>query len=567
MKLVPLKESDKPSFDGSIHTCPLREHSTSFQLVDERGDGKPYAGLSYEITDCEDIAYTGKLDENGHATVSSHYCGPIVLKLNKKYQGLEKPYERLQNREHYPLPITELQVRAEKTHFFNQSGARTNANPAQSETTTFYQIEVRELVDHVAHLPPVVERHFPPNSRVFSLFRQESTVRSAKPKQTDVLDGGKSVAATPDVSTMADERFAPPARTPRGVALMPNRHTVLEVRPLRALRPMLSPSNDFCALNLYQLALMSTLSYSDFTQQPSCHPVETETVSFPLQPSIGNWFADALPRFDELWQVDPAQAGGKAYYPLYEEVPYSKRLEVVPFDPALYPQVNSPSLGDKQENPASIHSLDDSAASHGTDTQAFIAHHESLILISIRGTASLADALRDMDATQVPFEHGAGMVHNGFYGAAKVAYDFVVVYLDKFYNGQKLVITGHSLGGAIALIVSEILRRRPNFTYDIVLYTYGAPRAGDAVFVEAAEPLMHHRIVNHNDPVPSVPSTWMNTSTRPQYVSQGIATVMNPAVGVSLFALGMMNILGEPYTHHGKLRHFMPIYFYAGVKS
>lgn len=257
---------------------------------------------------------------------------------------------------------------------------------------------------------------------------------------------------------------------------------------------------------------------------------------------------------------------GKAYYPLYEEVPYSRRLEVVPFDPELYPQVNSPSLGEKQENPATIHWLDDRAEDGGTDTQAFITHHDALILLSIRGTASVADALRDMDATQVPFGDSPGKVHNGFYGAAKVAYLFVTRYLDKFYSGQKLVITGHSLGGAIALIVSEMLRQRSE-NYDIVLYTYGAPRAGDKAFVEGAKPLMHHRIVNHNDPVPSVPSTWMNTSTQREYMAQGIVTVVNPAIGVASLVLGMVNMTGEPYAHHGTLRHFMPVYFNAGIMS
>lgn len=567
MSLVPLKDSDKSSFDGRIHTCPLRGHSTSFQLVDERGDGQPYAGLAYEVTDYEDVVYTGKLDATGSGKVHNHYCGPVGLKLNQPYQGTDKLYKDLINRPHYPLPITELQVRAEKTRFFNKSGARTHANPAQGEANTFYQVEVCELVDHAAHLPPTVQRYFPPNAHVFSVFRQESQVNNPKTQHSGLIEGGKSVYVTPHDSAMAELGFGPPARAPLGVALMPNRHTVLEVRPLRALRPMLSPSNDFCALNLYQLALMSTLSYSDFGQQPASHPVETDSVSFPLQPSIGNWFGDALPKFDELWQVDAAQAGGKAYYPLYEEVPYSKRLEVVPFDPHLYPDVNSPSLGDKQENPANIHCFDDSAFEDGTDTQAFITHHDTLMLISIRGTANGADALRDMDATQVPFGEWPGKVHNGFYGAAKVAYEFVVRYLEKFYNGQKLVITGHSLGGAIALIVSEMLRRNKRYAADIVLYTYGAPRTGDKTFVEGAEPLVHHRTVNQNDPVPSVPSTWMNTSTKWEYIGQGVATVLNPPIGVSWLALGMINILGEPYTHHGTLRHFMPVYFNAGIRS
>ena len=529
-----LPERDRSSMDGTIHACPLREHSTSFQLVDEFGDGQPYAGLAYQIIDHEDIIYTGKLDATGSGKVENHYCGPVELRLNQTYQGREDDYNELIVRKNYPLPITELQVRAEKTRFSNKSGLRTQSNPAQDKTNAgaFYQVEVRELVEHGAHLPPLAARHSPPNFHVFKLFRPLPVKGSAgyKPELT--------------------KRF--------GVALMPNRHTVLEVRPLRALRPMLSPSNDFCALNLYQLALMSTLSYSDFAQQPNDHPVETDTVSFPLQPSIGNWFADALAKFDELWQVDAAQAGGKAYYPLYEEVPYSRRLEVVPFDPELYPQVNSPSLGEKQENPATIHWLDDRAEDGGTDTQAFITHHDALILLSIRGTASVADALRDMDATQVPFGDSPGKVHNGFYGAAKVAYLFVTRYLNKFYSGQKLVITGHSLGGAIALIVSEMLRRRPDFTYDIVLYTYGAPRAADAGFIKAAGSLVHHRVVDHNDPVPSMPGSWMDV--RASEFGLGVAPAfVNVPAGLALFVAGMTRLTGEPYQHHGTLHYLMPV--------
>ncbi|MCY1428624.1 Lipase (class 3) [compost metagenome] len=144
-------------------------------------------------------------------------------------------------------------------------------------------------------------------------------------------------------------------------------------------------------------------------------------------------------------------------------------------------------------------------------------------------------------------------------------YDFVVEYLEKFYAGQKLLICGHSLGGAITLLLSEMLRRREGYTYDIQLYTYGAPRAADATFVKNAEALVHHRMVNHNDPVPSVPGTWMNAKPK-VYLTGAALTFMNVPAGLSVFFAGISNLTGEPYEHHGTLRHFMPVEF-SGNKT
>jgi hypothetical protein len=552
MSVVALAASDTPFMKGNIHACPLRGHSTSFQLIDEFGDGKPFAGLTYEVTDYEDAVYTGKLDATGSAKVENHFCGPVLLKLSEKYQGVNDDYSELVRRKHYPLPITELQVRAEKTRFSDKAGMRTLANPAKdlADPNAYYQVEVSELVKHLAHLPPLAARSNPPNMAVHTLFRRPAKTRTFTTPN----------ASAPEVGLSAVK--------PKGVALLPNKHHVLEVRPMRALRPMLSTSNEFCALNLYQLALMSTLSYTDFGQEPNTQPVTTDSVSFPLRPSSGNWFGHALPQFEELWQVDDSQTA--KFYPLYEEVPYSKRLEVVPFDPQLYPEVNAPELGEEQEHPAKLHFLDDRKLAESSDTQAFISHHDELILVSVRGTSEkLPDAWLDADAHQVPFEEGDGKVHNGFYRAAKVAYTFAVKYLEKFYNGQKLVICGHSLGGAVALLLAEMLRRNKRYQPEIVLYTYGAPRAADSTFIEAAEPLKHHRIVFHNDPVPSVPSTWMNTPSNrvPVYATHGAVLALHPVGGLAFFIGGIINFTGDPYGHHGNLRHFMPVDFDDGRKS
>ncbi|UST84994.1 lipase family protein [Pseudomonas siliginis] len=547
---------------GDIHACPMRGHSTSFQLVNEFGDGTPYAGLAYEITDYEDTVHTGKLDAKGWAKVNNHHCGPVVLKLNKPFQGADALYRDLRKRLDYPLPITELQVRAEKTRFFHKTGTRTQANPAKDlpETDAYCQVEVSELVKHIAHLPPLVARRDPPKRAAHKLMRSAAKSRDFTVVDKTSADGGLHTILSAAEMATVELGFSPPP--PKGVALLPNKHHVLEVRPMRALRPMLSTGEAFCALNLYQLSVMATLSYTDFGQEPNTQPVQTDTVSFPLQPSSGNWFGHALPQFDELWKVDDSQT--QKYYPLYEDVPYSKRLEVVPFDPNLYPEVNDPTLGDEQEHPAKLHCLDDRNKDNSTDTQAFICHHDELILISVRGTSEFwPDGLRDGDAYQVPFQEGEGKVHRGFYGGALAAYPFIVTYLEKFYSGQKLLITGHSLGGAVALILSEMLRRNLEFSPQIVLYTYGAPRAGDTTFIESARSLVHHRIVNQNDPVPSVPATWMNTFAKPgpMYATNAVVLGFNPVAGLGLLIWGIINFFGDDYGHHGALRHFMPVEF------
>ncbi|MFL1557684.1 lipase family protein [Pseudomonas sp. O11] len=517
----------QPFFSGKMPACALKGHWASFCLVDETGCGKAYGGLAYSICDSTGQQYNGRLTGEGFAKLQGFYCGPVVLALEGLYSGKEEPYFELSTRQTYRLPITELQIRAEQTRFVAADGQRIEGNPAQRQADRFYQVEVRDLVRHVAHLPPLAPRIFAPQRHALRM--------------------------------MAELGFGPPQPALSGVVLFPNLHTVLEVRPLRALRPMLSGDDRFCALNLYQLALMSTLSYCEFGQEPPTRPVDK--VSFPRDPSIGNLFAEKLSGYQEAWKVDGKQV--QRFYPLYEEVAYSQRFEIVPFDPELYSQ-NRTQLGAKQEHPALVHFFDDK--NFGTDTQAFITHHDEVILIAVRGTASGADVLRDANAHQVPFADGVGKAHEGFYLAYRAMREFVLQYLDKFHDRQRIIICGHSLGGAIALLLAEGLRRVSSAHYNILLYTYGAPRGADTEFTEGASSLVHHRIVNHNDPVPSVPATWMNTTAK-LWVPGAVILFSAPASGGLLFAAGLVRVVGNPYQHHGEQQHFMPITLPDGTHS
>ncbi|AZF20678.1 lipase family protein [Pseudomonas sp. R3-52-08] len=522
------QDARKQSFFSDIKpACALRGHWVSFCLVDELGVGTTYGGLRYTVHDSTGQRYEGRLNEEGFAKLQNIYCGPVVLFFDDPYSGVEQLYQELMVRRTYALPITELQFRAEQTRFSNTHGQRTENNPVRQKADRFYQVEVRDLVRHAAHLPPIEPRAHRPKSHALKM--------------------------------MAELGFGPPEPTLAGIVLFPNYHTALEVRPLRALRPMLSTQDSFCALNLYQLALFAAMSYCDFGQEPPINPLDK--VGFPQDPSVGNLFAEQLSGYHEAWRIDPKQE--QRFYPLYEEVPYSRRFEILPFDPELYPQ-NRPELKEEQEHPARLHFFDDEK--DGTDTQAFITHHEEVVLISVRGTFSRADALRDANAHQVAFADGVGKAHEGFYQAYRAMRSFVTQYLDQFYMGQRIVICGHSLGGAIALLLAEGLRRIPDANYNILLYTYGAPRAADSEFTAGARALVHHRIVNHNDPVPSVPAPWMNTTAK-LWVPGAVTLFSAPTAGGLLFAAGLVRVGGSAYQHHGEQQHFMPIRLADGTHA
>ncbi len=61
--------------------CPQRKHGVSFRLVDEHGEGMPYAGLPYTLHDSQGQKYEGTLDADGFAQGEGFNCGPAVLDL------------------------------------------------------------------------------------------------------------------------------------------------------------------------------------------------------------------------------------------------------------------------------------------------------------------------------------------------------------------------------------------------------------------------------------------------------------------------------------------------------
>jgi Lipase (class 3) len=115
-------------------------------------------------------------------------------------------------------------------------------------------------------------------------------------------------------------------------------------------------------------------------------------------------------------------------------------------------------------------------------------------ILAFRGTSSVAEWLEDGDALLKINEQGAGSLHEGF------ARHFAGMWpwLKKIRAPRW--ITGHSLGGAMAVIAGQAF---PEWNAKPT-YTFGAPRVGNRDFVAGCT-VPHWRVVNDLDPVPRLP--------------------------------------------------------------
>jgi hypothetical protein len=140
------------------------------------------------------------------------------------------------------------------------------------------------------------------------------------------------------------------------------------------------------------------------------------------------------------------------------------------------------------------------AASAGTGAQ----------VVAIRGTANLDNALVDMRIQLVPDARAGVPLHRGFAQAAAAVYDQVVLLLDR---GRPVDAVGHSLGGAVAVILGMYLER-DGFAVGRVT-TFGQPKVTDRAGAGAFAALAVTRVVVDQDVVPLVPQVDPRDLERP----------------------------------------------------
>lgn len=145
----------------------------------------------------------------------------------------------------------------------------------------------------------------------------------------------------------------------------------------------------------------------------------------------------------------------------------------------------------------------------GVGTECMVCWNDQSTIVSFRGTelkslSALHEIRTDLNVVPVSFPEG-GKVHRGFLrgldeiwaGEGQLKESISDLITEK--PQRPVWITGHSLGGALAAIC---LARIPEAKG---LYIYGAPRVGNAEFVELFEGRCAWRVENSQDPVPLVP--------------------------------------------------------------
>ena len=145
-------------------------------------------------------------------------------------------------------------------------------------------------------------------------------------------------------------------------------------------------------------------------------------------------------------------------------------------------------------------------------TQCYVLHCPKNYIVVFRGTeiTSWIDIKADLRFHKrkkefQPSKSGVGTVgkiHSGFRDALNDGWDDLVSHYNYHAKGKQLLVTGHSLGAALATLYSDRMADKKS-----VCYTFGSPRVGNKQLIGNMR-FTCYRFRNNNDIVTRIPPEW-----------------------------------------------------------
>lgn len=160
---------------------------------------------------------------------------------------------------------------------------------------------------------------------------------------------------------------------------------------------------------------------------------------------------------------------------------------------------------------------------------------QSTIYVAFRGSESIQNWLDNLDAVLTSYPLCSGCeVHKGFYSAEQSSIANVISQVKSLkskYPSYKVLVTGHSLGAALATLTAMDLLH--NGVSPVRLFNYGSPRVGNDEFAAYASSKLtdRNRVTHHKDMVVHCPMHERFTHISGEYYQPDDAVHLNACSG------------------------------------
>lgn len=181
----------------------------------------------------------------------------------------------------------------------------------------------------------------------------------------------------------------------------------------------------------------------------------------------------------------------------------------------------------------------------GVGTSAIIASNDDSVVIAIRGTEDDEGLYEDLRSNagkfNVPFKN---LYHAGYHSEGNKLADQINRLRSRHGlkgKEKRLFVTGHSLGGAVAIMTSYHLKDKYN--YNVQTYTFAAPEVGSDRYTNNLKSMLNLYVtVNYRDPIPYVHRTPTLVNIGEHGLTSGVSNIFGQGYST--------NIVASKYTNY-----------------